>query len=158
MLLATWLGEGIVQTGICLALILAGLILDRINVRKAGYAGLIAYGMSGIVAQVVKHIWDRPRPLLVLFDVRTVDKVLFVHSFPSGHTVTAFAAAFAYSAFLPKTRPFLLFMAIAVGISRMYLGVHFPVDVLFGALIGSVTGILSARLVSARPKSITTLK
>jgi len=150
MLFATWLGEGIVQTGICLALIMGGLIRGKIDLRRAGYAGLIAYAASGIVAQLMKHIWDRPRPLLVLFDVRIVEKPLFMHSFPSGHTATAFAAAFAYGAFLPKLRLLLIPLAIATAISRVYLGVHFPTDVIMGAVIGSVTGILSARMVSTK--------
>lgn len=148
MLLATWFGEGVVQTGICLALIIAGLIWDLLNFRKAGYAGLTAYALSGIFAQVGKHIWNRPRPLLVYFDVRIVDKPLFTHSFPSGHTVTAFAAAFAMGAFLPKWKYFLIPIAILTAISRVYLGVHFPTDVLFGAFIGAFTGMLSAKIYS----------
>jgi undecaprenyl-diphosphatase len=58
-------------------------------------------------------------------------------SFPSGHTITAFAVALSVSAFYPRLLPELLFCAASVALSRIVLGMHFLSDVLAGAAIGS---------------------
>jgi len=58
-------------------------------------------------------------------------------SFPSGHTITAFAVAVSLGAFYPALLPALLFFAFCIAISRILLGMHFLSDVVVGALIGS---------------------
>ena len=145
MVIATTFGVGTVQAGLSLGLVLFGLVKDKVNVRRAGYAGLIAFAASGVAVQVAKFIWHRPRPLLALFDVHLVDVPRFTHSFPSGHSMTAFAVAVAISIFLPRLRYILIPIALATGLSRIYLGVHYPLDVTFGAFVGVLIGILSAR-------------
>jgi len=142
----TTLGEGWVQALIALVVLIVALAKRREDLRRMALAALVAYAGSGLISQAIKHLNDRPRPLLVLFDARHVGKPLFVGSFPSGHATTIFAAAFAWAAFLPKARWALYAVAVAVAISRVYLGVHFPLDVLYGAVLGAVTGIGSARL------------
>ena len=64
-------------------------------------------------------------------------------SFPSGHAATAFAAATALAVLCPKLRPWALALAGAVALSRIYLRVHFPLDVLAGGLIGAALGGLA---------------
>jgi undecaprenyl-diphosphatase len=64
-------------------------------------------------------------------------------SFPSGHTITAFAVAVSLGAFYPMLLPILLLVAIAVGTSRILLGMHFLSDVLVGAVIGSGLALTS---------------
>jgi undecaprenyl-diphosphatase len=64
------------------------------------------------------------------------------HSFPSGHTATSFACATVLSAFVPRLRvPFFLLAAL-IGISRVYNGMHYPTDVVAGALLGVLTALL----------------
>lgn len=150
MVAITSLGLGSVQAAIGLAVLIAGFAKKRFDLRQMGYAALLAYVGSGLISQLVKAFGDRPRPLLVLFNARMVDAPLFIHSFPSGHATTAFAAAFAWATFLPRRRWILYVLATAVGISRVYLGVHFPLDVAYGAFLGSLIGICSARLFPAR--------
>jgi membrane-associated phospholipid phosphatase len=79
------------------------------------------------------------------------------HSFPSGHTATAFAAATVLSALAPRAAPAFYVLAAAIGYSRVYVGVHWPLDVLGGAVLGVVTALLllgAARRRSARsPRS-----
>lgn len=145
MLVATALGTGVFQNGISLALVAIGLVKDQLNLRRAGYAGLAAFAASGILVQAAKLIWHRPRPLLSLFEVRVVGDPLFAQSFPSGHTMTAFAVTFAWAACLPRLRWPLLAAAFATGLSRVYLGVHYPLDVVYGAALGALTGALAAR-------------
>jgi undecaprenyl-diphosphatase len=64
------------------------------------------------------------------------------NSFPSGHTATSFAAATILSAFVPRAAPAFYLLALAIGWSRLYVGVHWPLDVVGGALIGLATALL----------------
>lgn len=67
-------------------------------------------------------------------------------SFPSGHTITAFAVAVSLSFFYPALAAGLLFCAVSVAASRILLGMHFLSDVVAGALIGSMLGYSAASL------------
>ena len=67
-------------------------------------------------------------------------------SFPSGHSTTAFAAATAVAILSPRLRPLAFGLAAAVALSRVYLRVHFPLDVLAGAVLGAAVGALFAWL------------
>jgi hypothetical protein len=69
-------------------------------------------------------------------------------SFPSGHTITAFSFAVAFSLFYPSLMPGLLFCAFSVALSRMILGMHFLSDVFVGAGLGAVLAWSSAMLVT----------
>jgi undecaprenyl-diphosphatase len=64
------------------------------------------------------------------------------HSFPSGHTATAFAGATILSYLVPRAAPAFYVLAAAIAYSRLYVGVHFPLDVVGGALIGVATALL----------------
>jgi len=61
-------------------------------------------------------------------------------SFPSGHTITAFAATVAVGSFCPYLIGFLLFCALSVAMSRIVLGMHFLSDVVVGAMLGAGLG------------------
>ena len=67
-------------------------------------------------------------------------------SFPSGHTITAFAMAVSLTVFYPAMIVGLLFCALSVAASRVVLGMHFLTDVIAGAAIGSVLGYIAAEL------------
>ena len=69
-------------------------------------------------------------------------------SFPSGHTITAFAVTAALAGFYPEMLPGLLFCAISIAASRVVLGMHFLSDVLAGAALGATLGALAAALMS----------
>jgi membrane-associated phospholipid phosphatase len=96
----------------------------------------VAYGLN----QAVKFSVRRPRPQLE--DLRPLTPVVTELSFPSAHATTSFAAAAAYSRALPIASPLFYGAAALLALSRPYLGVHYPSDVLAGAAIGTVTGRL----------------
>ncbi len=108
--------------------------------RRAWRRGLavtaVAYGLNTAVKVAVK----RPRPQLE--DLPPLATVVSALSFPSAHATTSFAAAAAYSRALPPTTPLLYGAAGMFALSRPYLGVHYPSDVLAGAVLGAVAGRL----------------
>ena len=68
-------------------------------------------------------------------------------SFPSGHTITAFAVAISLGEFYPELLPGLLFCAISIAASRIVLGMHFLSDVLAGATLGAMLGVLATAVI-----------
>jgi undecaprenyl-diphosphatase len=108
-------------------------------VNLANHAGL-ALIVTSVVVVIVKRSVRRSRPALDIQASVPPDRF----SFPSGHTAAAFSLAIALSAVSPWLLPVMLVVAITVAYGRMYLGVHYPLDVGAGAAIGLVTGSLVA--------------
>jgi undecaprenyl-diphosphatase len=100
---------------------------------------LIASGLNA----VIKALVDRHRPP----DTIEFEALIVVPgspSFPSGHAMTAFAVASAFALLAPSVRRPVLALAAAIAFSRVYLGVHFWIDVLVGAALGAAIGVLVA--------------
>jgi len=128
--------------------IVLSLILVMFSYAKA-FMLLLVNTATALTAQVVKHIFDLPRPLLYfqsqLSHIHFVKGVemLRLHSFPSGHTVTAFSTAVLLT-YWAKNKFWgfpLLILAMCVGYSRMYLSEHFFEDVTAGSVIGTITTV-----------------
>lgn len=93
---------------------------------------LLALLVAELVADVLKVLVKRHRPV----DHPLVHH-LVTYSFPSGHTTTSFACAGTIARFAPRNvRPLLFVLAALIGFSRIYVGVHYPLDVLAGAVLG----------------------
>lgn len=122
------------------------LLLFR-KTRRAGAAmalALIFYLLAGDF--ILKPLFARPRPCDINSAVTILVSRPHGHSFPSGHTASGFAAAFAL--FLQNRRlgiPALL-LAAFIGFTRLYLYVHFPTDVLGGILLGLALGAAASAL------------
>jgi undecaprenyl-diphosphatase len=89
-----------------------------------------------VVDALVKPAVGRARPFEVLEDVRVIEARPSTASFPSGHAASAFAGALAASRIFPIARLVFFAAAAIIAVSRVYVGVHFPIDVLAGALLG----------------------
>ena len=108
--------------------------------RRAGALALAAMALGLLCTNVVlKHLVGRVRPWV---DVAGLVPLVYEpdpNSFPSGHTCAAFAAGLCWARTLPGKRGRILAVVLAVcmGLSRLYVGVHYPSDVLAGALVGA---------------------
>src|ERR1051326_5967366 len=116
---------------------------DSITKRKSYVMGA-SLAASGLITLGLKYTVNRKRPFVTYPDQVVKKTSAGSYSFPSGHTSSAFATATALSLAYPKwyvIAPSFLW-AGAVGYSRMELGVHYPTDVLAGALIGAASSFL----------------
>ena len=96
--------------------------------------------ISHLIVQLVKRTVGRPRPSLRLGqDALVVEPDRF--SFPSGHSAAAMSVALAYSVAFPALSVVLIPLAVLIGMSRVFLGVHYPGDVLIGQLIAVLTAL-----------------
>ena len=110
---------------------------------------VIAYFTSAAIVDVLKLATDRPRPV----DHPLVPEPT-TSSFPSGHAATSFACAATLAWFGPReAAPFLFAVAAAIAYSRVYVGVHYPLDVLAGAAIGLLVATALRRLPAALQRS-----
>jgi undecaprenyl-diphosphatase len=120
------------------AMALALLFFRNRDVKTLGILLLFALWLAHIVGPAIKQMVARPRPFLVYPDIKALVEA-YGPSFPSGHAVYAFTSASLVCAFIKRHYVF-YFFAFLVAFSRVYLGVHFPSDVLGGALIGIMIG------------------
>ncbi len=96
---------------------------------------------SATVEFPLKSIFRRKRPYTQVAQAVLVGAPPQRHSFPSGHAASAFAGAWLLTKYYPKWRSFFYAIAVLVGFCRVYLGVHYPSDV----VVGSITGVGLAR-------------
>jgi len=114
-------------------------VSGRHGVIAAGFSAALALGL----AQVISHIWERPRPYLAHPD----SAHLFISaahdsSFPSDHATASFAIAVALFLRHRKVGAVALVMATVVSVARVAVGTHYPGDVLAGAVLGSASALL----------------
>jgi len=112
------------------------------RLRLACISALTAAGLGLLVNQAIGHLWDRPRPYLahphalVLFTAPSHDP-----SFPSDHATASFAIAVAVWFFSRRLGAVFLVFAAAIALSRVLLGMHYPTDVVAGALTGTLAAV-----------------
>lgn len=95
---------------------------------------------ADLVATFLKSVVDRPRPPSVVPEADSLLGGTLGSSFPSGHAATSFAGAVVLAYLFPRALPWLVALAVAISFSRVYVGVHYPFDVLAGAVVGASVG------------------
>jgi len=133
-LAATYLGDGYLWGGLALGLIVFGRPVDRLNV-------LIGLGVSIVnvaAFRFLKLLYERERPVPLEPGLRS--RLIDSYSFPSGHATTSFGLAWVVSAAYPHPaiQAAAYFAAGTIALSRVFVKEHYPLDVLFGAALGSV--------------------
>jgi undecaprenyl-diphosphatase len=101
----------------------------------------VATAGSWMVAEGAKFLFNRARPYISDTEIAPLIKTPSSSSFPSGHSATAAAGAITLSAVYPAFAPVFVLSGVLVALSRMYLGVHYPFDVLAGLLIGTAIAV-----------------
>ena len=138
--------------------ILAGVVLlIPKKTRKAGIAVLAALVLSALVVNLLlKPIVARIRPYEVVEGLRLLVDPAHDHSFPSGHSSSSMAAATAMFKALPHRMRLLrwgvMVLGVLICISRLYIGIHYPTDILCGAALGVLFGIIGWRIAFLRPR------
>lgn len=129
-------------------IVLAAVCLLRAKTRRTGIAVSLALLYHLILVNLfLKPTVDRPRPCELTEIADPLLHCLTDGSFPSGHTGAAFATAAVFLFWRLPGRWFLLAAAALMGISRLYLFVHFPTDVLFAVPVGLFLGWAAVRTV-----------
>ncbi|MCI0763747.1 phosphatase PAP2 family protein [Bacillus sp. TL12] len=122
---------------LCFLIFLKGLL------HNAAIAAALSLAISHIPVQILKRWYPRKRPYLTIQDAKYPLHPLQDHSFPSGHTTAIFSIVVPFICYDTSLAAFLLPLAMIVGISRIYLGLHYPSDVLVGMCLGTCSGIIS---------------
>ena len=132
----------------------AYIILWFILFFKGGKIGKIASFMVILLiiasdqfsSNFLKNLFDRIRPCNYLENINVLIHCSSSYSFPSSHAVNNFAVAFFFYRLFPKFKWVLFIVASVIAISRPYTGVHYPSDILAGAMIGILIGYLFAEV------------
>ena len=132
-----WLAIG---TGLMLA--------RRVHVRGVIRIALALLLASLCVNHLLKPIVNRERPFAATPTIHVIGGPPLDRSFPSGHSANAFAGAYVLSCLVPAARAPWWALAMTIAYSRIYLGVHYPLDVAGGAAVGLLSGIAVMALTS----------
>ncbi|HKY71058.1 MAG TPA: phosphatase PAP2 family protein [Nitrospira sp.] len=127
-------------------LLLVGYTARRATFKRAGWETLLAHVVAGGVNTALKHLVGRGRPKFM-----HTDTSVFVpfggkgwDSFPSGHSMAAFAIAAVLAVRFPRLRWLIMIMALAVSASRLFRASHFLTDIVAGAVLGVLIGSIVA--------------
>jgi undecaprenyl-diphosphatase len=134
----TYLGDGLV---LAIVVLLPMYVFDRSNFRRHVLPMLVGVLVAAAVVNLLKIVVNRPRPE-AFFEPLGIPVHLPLgtppdRAFPSGHTQAAFGAATYLSCVYRAASPVFLILAALVGLSRIAVGVHYPLDVLAGAFFGA---------------------
>jgi undecaprenyl-diphosphatase len=115
--------------------------------KVAALCALTSAGLGLLVNQAIAHVWARERPFAA-HPAQTVLLAPASHdpSFPSDHATAAFAIAFAVLFFGRRLGAFFLAFAAVVAVTRVFVGLHYPADVLGGVLVGLLAAALVVRV------------
>ena len=132
-----------------LILIAIFLLLKEKNWRQRIYffclAALSVILARGVITEIIRFFYYQPRPFLLL-QIQPLVNHDITGSFPSGHATAYFALALAIFYFNQKLGWWCLGMALLMGLGRIFVGLHWPLDILAGAVIGLGSAFLIKKL------------
>jgi undecaprenyl-diphosphatase len=138
--------------GIIVVIYLFGIYKKDINIRYAAISILLFTGINIFFAFIIGLIYFRPRPF-----ISHKVKLLFTHipdaSFPSDHATGTMSIALGANRIHKKFGKVLIIISIIVGISRVYVGHHYPTDVLGGFVLVYITNLLYIKYAETKVRS-----
>lgn len=134
----TDLGGAIFSTSFALVL----LIFGNTKIKLIAVEALVILSISQTIVYSVKKLLGRERPYTIIEKLNTFGIDLSDYSFPSGHTTASFSIATTLALNMPALTFIVFIIATIIGISRIYLGVHYPTDVAAGMILGVGSAIL----------------
>lgn len=108
---------------------------------------------ADLLSLVLKTTIDRRRPYETLAEADPLLRASVGNSLPSGHAATSFAGAIILGYLFRRALPGLLVLATLVAVSRIYVGVHYPSDVLAGAALGAAVALAVVAALRLRPRT-----
>jgi membrane-associated phospholipid phosphatase len=139
-----WLMLAFTQLGNFIFAVLVTVVLYLSGNRTLAYELILGTMILGLIVQTMKILIHRTRPYIKLQNIRIIGSRASGQSFPSGHTSQAFFLATLLSHYIGAgvyTGAFFMIAAL-VGVTRIYVGMHYPRDVLGGAMVGTVWGLV----------------
>lgn len=143
MTFITYIGS--VHFGVFFCII--SLISTNFSIKAFGFKLTFAMILSTLLSNIIKKSVNRIRPYIKSNNLNAIKIGVDNYSFPSGHTTSAFTMSTMLSLFFPRLSLIFIILSTLVGVSRIYLCVHYPTDVAFGTFLGSLCSILIFKLI-----------
>lgn len=134
----TDLGGAIFTSLFSIAIILFG----NASTRIIGLEAILTMGIAQTIVQILKRGFGRERPYNMIENINTFKIELKDFSFPSGHTTASFSIATILALNITQISLLVYFLAFIIGVSRIYLAVHYPSDVIVGIVLGVVPAMI----------------
>jgi undecaprenyl-diphosphatase len=132
----------ITQAGSTVFWLFASVVLWLGNRRRESVLLAVGIVVGGLILLPVKVVLPRARPLLVVQGARVLD-IEGGGSFPSGHSKNAFTAFMILGSKWKRVRLLFAVVACLIAVSRVYVGVHWPFDVIVGSIVGWAIGLVT---------------
>ena len=128
-------------------IVISVLLITKKDYRVLGQTILIALVITTIIGEgIIKNIVKRKRPFYGDDDEELLISRPITYSFPSGHTASSFAVATVFIKTDNAASLEIILLACLIAFSRIYLGVHYPSDVIGGGIIGTLCGLITVML------------
>ncbi|MEK9157757.1 MAG: phosphatase PAP2 family protein [Patescibacteria group bacterium] len=128
------------------AMVLVLLVLLATNYNRWKKLVLVSFVSAivarGIIASIIKYFYSHPRPYWTIVETHLLLAKETQSSFPSGHTIFVFALATGVYLYNKKWGGWYILLACLVGFSRVFVGVHWPLDIMAGAVLGIATALV----------------
>lgn len=140
-----WMNK--ILTVLCYILFPLLLLLEWMNQRELLFRTFFTAGISFVLVSVFRKLYNKPRPYEALCIVPLIKKDKKGQSFPSRHVFSVFVIAVCWVCYFPPVGIALLPAGVIMAWIRVIGGVHYPVDVMAGALLGLISGVIGMFLI-----------